>query len=1262
MASIFSLPWSNPPKKSELLLGGGTSHTDALLASWRNAGSGDDDAELAALLARLAASGRPLTEDAIVDCQLAQFPAYGTNHTAGGGTAAASANNSIADADGGDDDDYDGYDCDDAERQPDETGTTRHPIRIVPRHPHHRKHQQHHLPAPTLPPPPHHWLTSPWGAMLGGGGKQHGSGKTPLPRDASLGDDHPSTAAAKSSPAGAAPAATTANRDNGDTNHNTHNNSNSNSDDTEWDLEEQRLWKRVPAAAVAASSSTMDPTQRKRRAVAAPPAAQPPSHQPRRLLYYRQQPPERHGAAAKTVILAAVDDDAPPPPLDLDDGNGAEEGDRDLFGAGNDRNNNNNSNDALPPASFLGSPRTKTLVKTAAATVSLPSGGGNGGILQTQLSSPLAARPKKLPHSSSELQLPPPQQQPQPAVFAAADRQHWMPDQLCKQCYACEIPFTVFRRRHHCRLCGQVFCNACSAHFVPTQHHSYHAAAASSTASAATAANNHGGGGGAGGTSEHTVRVCAMCYAHAASKADALPSPPPHQSLASSGVSKRALTAKKLDRDDDNDGGGEDRATAHDPLRPIYIPPLQALARAQQTHGRSTANARQRILTDDEYDDESNYPVAAAAAARQPEPPPSTEAAPARNNAAAVANDSTATAVRTAIQEGNRHLGQMAAAQLELVARQLLRLHAPLVWNYLPADYAGNNADDHGDAAALAKEARIVSWINALLTLATRCCATVSPNVKKKMGDLLDIRPYVKIKVIPGGSYRDCAYLSGVLFRKTVSHKRMARSVDRPRILLLSGGIEFTRSENRIASLETLFEQEDRYTEILVGKILTLRPDVVLVGRSVSRKAQELLLAAGVILVQHVKATLLHRIARQTGAVVISSTDHVMNQFDVNVLGLCRRFRLVTFRDNEAWTDQAADVDTVALDTAVDATKTTNSRSDAKKNKQGVHAASPPTQRSIKALLADPTLSNHERQAALAANRLGEGVLDGSDAVRAGLAKRGVAHTYIMLEGCPKHLGCTVVLRGANRAALKQLKAVFRFLANTAYNLRLETTYLKERGARLRPDFQLLPQHAYSSSLCVDYGKPPDGRKVRPWNGGNSDRSSMPPMLESGELSAVDHQSILITSVWMTEKTQCCPAEVKGICYYSLQDVAVGQFLRDSCFNLSLKCQNPNCKKSVLDHSLSFVHNDGLINIMVSALRCSFSPARKARSSFPFLATILSLEKISFVFLQRSKKWTRLCSSPDRRKTTTMTCQTKRRKRLIGRSRRGRTATTVEKL
>ena len=408
--------------------------------------------------------------------------------------------------------------------------------------------------------------------------------------------------------------------------------------------------------------------------------------------------------------------------------------------------------------------------------------------------------------------------------------------------------------------------------------------------------------------------------------------------------------------------------------------------------------------------------------------------------------------------------------------------------------------------------------------------------------------------------------MSGVVFRKTLSHKQMAKEVENPRIMLLSGGIEFTRTENRFASLDTLLEQEDKYMEILVGKIIKLKPDILMVGRSVSRRAQELLLKARVVLLQHVKSTILSRISRQTGATIISSTDHIMNQFGAHVLGRCHRFRFIVARDNERWMDF-----------------------DDESNNTGARPGGPNERKNIEALLHDPELSHHERQAALAANMLGEDILDGSEAVQCGLSKRGVAQTYVLLEGCPKHLGCTLVLRGASRAALKQLKLVFRFLVNVAYNLRLETSYFRERGARLRPDFEVRPEHLFSSSLCVDYGKPAGGRKIRPWNGGSNNEGSQRSI--SGQITAFDHQSILITSVWMTDKTQCCPAEVKGICYYSLQDVSLGQFLRDSCFNLSLKCQNPTCKKSVLDHSLSFVHKDGLINIEVDHMDDPLPPA-----------------------------------------------------------------------
>lgn len=46
-------------------------------------------------------------------------------------------------------------------------------------------------------------------------------------------------------------------------------------------------------------------------------------------------------------------------------------------------------------------------------------------------------------------------------------KQYWMPDENCKECYECGEKFNTFRRRHHCRLCGQIFCYRCCNIEIP---------------------------------------------------------------------------------------------------------------------------------------------------------------------------------------------------------------------------------------------------------------------------------------------------------------------------------------------------------------------------------------------------------------------------------------------------------------------------------------------------------------------------------------------------------------------------------------------------------------------------------------------------------------------------------------------------------------------------------------------------------------------------------------------------------------------------
>jgi growth factor-regulated tyrosine kinase substrate len=49
------------------------------------------------------------------------------------------------------------------------------------------------------------------------------------------------------------------------------------------------------------------------------------------------------------------------------------------------------------------------------------------------------------------------------AMFDVEEAPQWVHDSDAKNCYRCRTEFSAFNRRHHCRACGQIFCNTCSS-------------------------------------------------------------------------------------------------------------------------------------------------------------------------------------------------------------------------------------------------------------------------------------------------------------------------------------------------------------------------------------------------------------------------------------------------------------------------------------------------------------------------------------------------------------------------------------------------------------------------------------------------------------------------------------------------------------------------------------------------------------------------------------------------------------------------------
>ncbi|KAF5193918.1 1-phosphatidylinositol-3-phosphate 5-kinase FAB1A [Thalictrum thalictroides] len=254
------------------------------------------------------------------------------------------------------------------------------------------------------------------------------------------------------------------------------------------------------------------------------------------------------------------------------------------------------------------------------------------------------------------------------------------------------------------------------------------------------------------------------------------------------------------------------------------------------------------------------------------------------------------------------------------------------------------------------------NWLEIITLLSWEAATLLKPDTSKGGG--MDPGGYVKIKCLACGLPSESMVVRGVVCKKNVAHRRMTSKIEKPRFLVLGGALEYQRVTNHLSSFDTLLQQEMDHLKMAVAKIDAYHPNVLLVEKSVSRFAQEYLLAKDISLVLNIKRPLLERIARCTGAHIVPSIDHLSSQ----KLGYCDTFHV------------------------------------------------------------DKFLEEH-----------------GS----AGQGGKKLVKTLMFFEGCPKPLGCTILLKGANGDELKKVKHVLQYGVFAAYHLALETSFLADEGASL---------------------------------------------------------------------------------------------------------------------------------------------------------------------------------------------------------------------
>ncbi|KAI9093903.1 hypothetical protein K1719_026901 [Acacia pycnantha] len=254
------------------------------------------------------------------------------------------------------------------------------------------------------------------------------------------------------------------------------------------------------------------------------------------------------------------------------------------------------------------------------------------------------------------------------------------------------------------------------------------------------------------------------------------------------------------------------------------------------------------------------------------------------------------------------------------------------------------------------------NWLEIVTSLSWDAASLLKPDMSQSGG--MDPGGYVKVKCIASGSRWESVVVKGVVCKKNVAHRRMTSKVDKPRLLILGGALEYQRVTNLLSSVDTLLQQEMDHLKMAVAKIATHNPDVLLVEKSVSRYAQEYLLGRNISLVLNVRRPLLERIARCAGAQIVPSIDHLSSP----KLGHYEKFYVEKF-------------------------------------------------------LEDHGSANQDRKKTV--------------------------KTLMFFDGCPKPLGCTILLRGADKEELKKVKHVVQYGFFAAYHLALETSFLADEGASL---------------------------------------------------------------------------------------------------------------------------------------------------------------------------------------------------------------------
>lgn len=176
-------------------------------------------------------------------------------------------------------------------------------------------------------------------------------------------------------------------------------------------------------------------------------------------------------------------------------------------------------------------------------------------------------------------------------------------------------------------------------------------------------------------------------------------------------------------------------------------------------------------------------------------------------------------------------------------------------------------------------------WTQLITSMALKAVKTVadygsSASTATTIPVSVDIKRFVRVERVPGGLIEESRLVPGVVLNKDILHPSMKRRLDKPRVLLIDCTLEYKKGESQTA-LE-INQGEDFAKYLLLEEqqvkeqcdlIAALKPDLVISEKGISDLAQHHMVQAGITALRRAKKSDLVRLARCTGATVVSRLE-----------------------------------------------------------------------------------------------------------------------------------------------------------------------------------------------------------------------------------------------------------------------------------------------------------------------------------------------------------------------------------------------------